>query len=61
MPTDDVIGQFHEIVAPMHGLATILRREAVVLRATRDLLLPRLVSGDIDVSNLDIDVGDAAA
>jgi type I restriction enzyme S subunit len=27
------------------------------LRQTRDLLLPRLISGEIDVENLDIDTG----
>ena len=29
------------------------------LRRTRDLLLPRLISGEVDVSALDIDVGTA--
>jgi hypothetical protein len=28
------------------------------LRQTRDLLLPKLISGEIDVENLDIQTGD---
>ena len=32
-----------------------------MLRETRDLLLPRLISGEIDVTDLDIDVPEAAA
>jgi hypothetical protein len=31
------------------------------LRAARDLLLPRLVSGEIDVEDLDIRAGEAVA
>ena len=31
----------------------------VILRASRDLLLPRLVSGDINVTDLDIEVPEA--
>jgi type I restriction enzyme S subunit len=31
------------------------------LRQTRDLLLPRLISGEIDVENLDINIGEIAA
>ncbi|MEG4232707.1 restriction endonuclease subunit S [Microcoleus sp. Pol11C3] len=32
-----------------------------ILRETRDLLLPRLISGEIDVENLDINTGEIAA
>ena len=38
---------------------TILRNQA--LRRTRDLLLPRLISGEVDVSELDIVVPEEAA
>lgn len=53
--------RFGELVADMHLLSEGLEDSNENLRSTRDLLLPRLVSGEIDVSNLDIDVGDAAA
>lgn len=39
----------------MVTLAARLAAQNTNLRATRDLLLPRLVSGEIDVSDLDID------
>jgi type I restriction enzyme S subunit len=32
-----------------------------VLRQTRDLLLPKLISGDVDVSELDIQIPQRAA
>ena len=47
--------EFALSVRPMVGLAANLARQNVNLRSTRDLLLPRLVSGEIDVSDLDIE------
>ncbi len=41
---------------PMTAMAWHLRHQNSKLRAVRDLLLPRLVSGDLDVSNLDINM-----
>jgi len=40
-----------------------LRRQGANLSAMRDLLLPKLVTGQIDVSSLDLDalVGDSVA
>jgi len=34
-----------------------LQEKNINLRKTRDLLLPRLISGEIDVENLDINTG----
>ncbi len=39
-------------------LASKLRNINLILVCTRDLLLPRLISGELDVSELDIDVSD---
>lgn len=50
-----LISRFDAAVEPMMGLLFNLARQNVTLRATRDLLLPRLVSGELDVSDLDID------
>ena len=36
--------------------ATVLAEETYRLAAMRDLLLPKLVTGQIDVSTLDLDV-----
>jgi type I restriction enzyme S subunit len=52
-----ILSQFSEvvqdIVAQIHNL--IFRNRN--LRRTRDLLLPRLISGDLDVSRLEVDIG----
>ena len=43
-------------VEPMLELMSSLRRHTRLLREARDLLLPRLVSGDLDVSKFDLDL-----
>lgn len=53
-----VIAKFEDLVAPMLKLILTLSKRIEVLRQTRDLLLPRLVSGEVDVSELDIPSGD---
>ncbi|MBN2256492.1 MAG: hypothetical protein JW704_01555, partial [Anaerolineaceae bacterium] len=47
------VAQVQPMFCSIHNLAE--RNE--VLRRTRDLLLPRLVSGQVDVSALEIDIG----
>lgn len=42
--------RFEEIVAPIKGLARALQEKNANLCATRDLLLPKLISGELDVS-----------
>ena len=48
---------FSRIVRPMRALAVQLDKRNNLLRRTRDLLLPKLISGELDVSNLEIHVG----
>jgi type I restriction enzyme S subunit len=60
-PADDVLSRFHETVAPMLELRHELTMRNSVLRQTRDLLLPKLISGDVDVSELDIQIPQRAA
>lgn len=55
VPPDSILGLFDEIVRPMVELRRNLDRQNENLRETRDLLVPRLLSGEIDVSDLDID------
>lgn len=55
VPAHPVLEQFVELSEPMMRLVRNLLDQNANLRATRDLLLPRLVSGEIDVSDLDID------
>ncbi len=53
-PERDLVGGFEGHCAPlMRQLATLTNKNSN-LRRTRDLLLPKLISGEIDVSNLDI-------
>jgi len=59
-PPLDLQGQFSAKVRPMVDLGDILRDQNVALRRTRDLLLPRLISGEVDVSELDIAVPEEA-
>lgn len=50
-----VVEAFVAVTRPMYCLVTSLTIQNANLRATRDLLLPKLVSGEIDVSDLDIE------
>ena len=61
VPSAEVMADFASVCQPVMDLLLALQRKNTVLRQTRDLLLPKLISGEIDVSDLDIDVGEDAA
>ena len=52
---------FMEAVEPTLRLLRVLLQKNVLLRSARNLLLPRLVCGELDVSELDIKPGEEAA
>lgn len=54
LPPDSVIEDFCQIVTPMYDLIASNIVENQSLAKTRDSLLPRLMSGELDVSNLDL-------
>jgi type I restriction enzyme S subunit len=54
VPSSQEVASFTESVGPMLRLAHNLRRKVRELRRTRDFLLPPLMSGDVDVEELDI-------
>ena len=54
IPPESILNTFTDRATPMLRLVQNLRLENVALRQTRNLLLPRLVSGRVDVSELDI-------
>ena len=54
LPPDDLLEQFHQIVKPMFKLIDENKAENQALTITRDALLPRLMSGELDVSNLNL-------
>jgi type I restriction enzyme, S subunit len=51
IPTAKLLCSFNEIVEPMQLGKNLLLRKNDNLRRTRDLLLPKLISGELDVSN----------
>ena len=57
VPPSDIQGHWHERTAPAIQLIHRLLKKNDNLRTTRDLLLPKLISGQLDVEDLDIDVG----
>ena len=54
-PSETIGKKYEELVSPIENKIKILVKKNKNLRQTRDLLLPKLISGKIDVSNLDID------
>jgi type I restriction enzyme S subunit len=57
----DIQEIFSATVKPMRWLAKRLAEKNEVLRQTRDLLLPKLISGEVDVSDMTIEIKEAAA
>lgn len=54
IPSDEAIEEFERIVAPMDAAIRNNYDEICRLQAIRDTLLPRLMSGELDISELDI-------
>ncbi len=61
LPTKDLLQKFSSIVAPIFSSIYLLEQKNKKLELTRDLLLPRLISGELDVSNLNIPVSEELA
>lgn len=60
VPPVEIAGRFDELVEPNLALIISLAKKNETLRRTRDLLLPKLISGEVDVSGLDITVPEEA-
>jgi type I restriction enzyme S subunit len=58
VPSQDVLSAFHDATNGMFLLKHTLQEKNRRLRNTRDLLLPKLISGQLDVEDLDIDAGE---
>ena len=54
IPAKDEMDRFEEIVAPMDAAIRNNYEEICRLEAIRDSLLPRLMSGELDVSNINL-------
>ena len=51
-PPVELATRLESIVRPLFALSLTLSRKNANLRTTRDLLLPKLISGELDVSAL---------
>ena len=51
----NLLERFNRIIHPIFDNIVTLDKKNTNLRQTRDLLLPKLISGQLDVSKLDID------
>ena len=54
IPSEDAIAAFEAIVRPMDNMIRTNYEENCRLQELRDALLPRLMSGEVDVSDIDI-------
>lgn len=54
IPKQDIINKFKNIIVPIYNEIFLLGNKNQTLKQTRDLLLPRLISGEIDVENMEV-------
>lgn len=54
IPDNETLSTFEEIVSPMYSQMQENEKQSKKLAALRDALLPRLMSGELDVSNIDL-------
>jgi type I restriction enzyme S subunit len=55
-PDSKTLAAFEETVSPLFRNIYVLARKNSNLRKTRDLLLPKLISGEVDVEELEIHI-----
>lgn len=60
VPPADLVGRFEGQARPMHDMILALERSTRALAASRDLLLPRLISGQLSVEAAERQLEDAA-
>ena len=61
LPEKSLTQCFEQLLEPSESQIENLTKKNTTLRRTRDLLLPRLISGEVDVSELDIAVSEEVA
>lgn len=54
LPTDEVLNEFDKIMKPIFSMILSTTRESKRLTEIRDTLLPRLMSGELDVSDIEL-------
>jgi len=58
LPPPDLRRSYAQFSADVYKQCDTLHMKNINLHRTRDLLLPKLISGELDVSELDIDIGE---
>lgn len=53
-PEDKVINSFNEILKPIYNLKNDLQKQNQLLKEAKDILLPRLMTGMIDIEQIEI-------
>jgi type I restriction enzyme, S subunit len=56
VPPKEICQQFDNLIEPSLALIIRLAKRNIILHRTRDLLLPKLISGEVDVSELDVTI-----
>jgi type I restriction enzyme S subunit len=59
-PDGDLVERFEAIAVPLYELIHLLTRANAVLSCTRNLILPRLISGQVNVEKLHIQLAEEA-
>ena len=54
VPDDETLSIFEETVTPMYSQMQENEKQSANLANIRDTLLPRLMSGELDVSDIDL-------
>jgi type I restriction enzyme S subunit len=54
IPSEEIKKRFDQIIKPIFNTIALFGQKNMALRKSRDLLLPKLISGELDVSDLDI-------
>lgn len=55
-PKENIIEEYDKLVRPIINSILVYQKQNKILRQTRDILLPKLISGELDVSNLEMKV-----
>jgi len=56
LPDNNLMDLYDNLVSPMVKETLLLNKKNKILRQTRDLLLPKLISGELNVSDMDIKI-----
>ena len=57
-PEQGIVARFDASIEPIFSILENLTKRNINLRRTRDLLLPRLIGGELDVAGLDVALGE---